>query len=45
MKRVRITGYIWALLAIMLFITFVCANVNVYADTDTEDEQILSLSL
>ena len=38
MKRVRITGYIWALLAIMLFITSVCANVNVYADTDTEVE-------
>ena len=38
MKRVRITGYIWALLAIMLFITSVCANVNVYADTETEVE-------
>ena len=36
MKRVKKIGYIWALLAAMLFITSVCANVNVYADTDVD---------
>ena len=36
MKRVKKIGYIWALLAAMLFISSVCANVKVYADTDVD---------